>query len=107
MLLAVLGTTGGILAYSQTQRLSVAAGAAAGGLALGLALARLKYRYSTFRRTDEVARVLAVPVLAAVPLMEHGDTPAARRGARFLLRGRSVFAVIGSMAALLLRSPQS
>ena len=46
----------------------------AGGLALGIALIfLLEYRDRSFRTDEEIARVLALPVLAVVPLMQSED----------------------------------
>ena len=58
----------------------------AGGLAVGMALiALLEYRDASFKTHDDVARVLALPVLAVVPLMqvtgeEDGVSPSAAPG---------------------------
>ncbi|HEX7072302.1 MAG TPA: GNVR domain-containing protein, partial [Rhodothermales bacterium] len=55
---------------NQKQRLGVLAGGAFGGLALALALVGLlEYRDSTFKREEDVVRVLSLPVLALVPFM--------------------------------------
>lgn len=54
--------------------------AAIGGLGLGLAMAALlEYRDRSFRRAADVARVLQLPVLAAIPLMETPHAHAPRR----------------------------
>ena len=60
----------------------------AAGLAIGLALvALLEYRDSSFTTDDEVTSLLALPVLAVVPMMlsEHDRRRAKRR--RWLVRG--------------------
>jgi polysaccharide chain length determinant protein (PEP-CTERM system associated) len=55
---------------NQKQRLGVLAGCAFGGLAIGLAMiGLLEYRDSTFKREEDVVRVLSLPVLALVPIM--------------------------------------
>jgi polysaccharide chain length determinant protein (PEP-CTERM system associated) len=57
--------------YNQMRRLQVILGGALGGLALGLALiGLLEYRDSSFKTEDDVVRVLSLPVLAMVPMME-------------------------------------
>jgi capsular polysaccharide biosynthesis protein len=56
--------------YNNLQRLGVVVSGAAGGLVLGLlVVALLEYRDSSFRREEEVLRVLSLPVLALIPIM--------------------------------------
>jgi uncharacterized protein involved in exopolysaccharide biosynthesis len=71
------------------------AAGALGGLALGLALAALlEYRDSSLRTNRDVALVLAVPVLAFIPMML---TTADRR-----LRRRKYWVVSVTAAAIVL-----
>ena len=75
--------------------MGVVAGGAFAGLILGVGLVGLlEYRNSSFTREDEVIRVLALPVLAVVPLM----TSELERRTR---RRRNVIADIGGVATLL------
>jgi polysaccharide chain length determinant protein (PEP-CTERM system associated) len=70
----------------------MAAFAAAGGLALALALiAFLEYRDSTLRTEDEIVRTLVLPVVAAIPIM---------LAASDLRRQRRNSALIGAVAAV-------
>jgi polysaccharide chain length determinant protein (PEP-CTERM system associated) len=71
--------------HNQKQRLAVLAGGVLGGLAVGLLLVGfLEYRDSTFKLEDDVHRVLDLPVLALIPVMEPEDEAAVgrRRGQR-------------------------
>jgi polysaccharide chain length determinant protein (PEP-CTERM system associated) len=67
--------------YNQRQRLTVLFGGPVGGLALGLMLVGfLEFRDSSFKCEDDVVRVLSLPVLAMIPVMEaEGDAPVRRR----------------------------
>jgi protein tyrosine kinase modulator len=65
-------------AYNRNQRLMVAAGGSLAALLLGLGwIALPELRDSSFRREEEVVRLLELPVLAVVPVIESGE----RRGA--------------------------
>jgi polysaccharide chain length determinant protein (PEP-CTERM system associated) len=70
-------------AYNSKQRLMVAGGGTAGALLFGLAcIALLEFLDSSFKREDEVLRVLELPVLATVPLIAadtSGGKPHKRR----------------------------
>ena len=79
-------------------RLRIHAAGAAAGLLLGLALiALLEYRDTSFRSEEDVARVLALPVLAVVPVMR---TSAERRlwRRRLLAAALALVVVVGSAA---------
>lgn len=70
------------------------------GLVLGVAFATwLERRDTSFKREDDVVRVLALPVLAAVPVV---TTPLEReeRRRRMVRIAMSVIALLGSMAIL-------
>ena len=86
--------------HNQKQRLEVLVGGAVGGLALGLLLVGfLEYRDSTFTCEDDVHRVLSLPVLALIPVMESERGGPVRR--RRLACGLSaVLLIAGSAAAL-------
>ena len=65
-----------------------------GGLALGLLLVGfLEYRDSSFKCEDDVLRVLSLPVLALIPVMDAEREPRHPRGRRsvvgLLSRGSS------------------
>jgi polysaccharide chain length determinant protein (PEP-CTERM system associated) len=56
--------------YNQNKRFMALLGGAVGGLALGLAFVGfLEWRDSSFKKEDDVLRVLTLPVLALVPVM--------------------------------------
>jgi polysaccharide chain length determinant protein (PEP-CTERM system associated) len=80
--------------HNQKQRLAVLLGCPIGGILLGLVLVGfLEYLDSGFRSEDDVARVLSIPVLALIPVMESDDDEGQRR-----VRRRH--APMGSTAAL-------
>ncbi|MEO5895013.1 MAG: hypothetical protein ABIS06_04880 [Vicinamibacterales bacterium] len=65
-------------------RVMLMVGGSAGGLMLGLlAVGFLEYRDTSFKTEADVTRVLALPVLALVPLMEEGQS-GSKRQRRFL-----------------------
>ena len=66
--------------YNQRQRLAVLFGGPIGGLGLGLLFVGfLEYRDSSFKCEDDVLRVLSLPVLAMIPVMDaEGDAPVRR-----------------------------
>ena len=70
------------------------------GLGLGVGLvALLEYRDSSFRTDDEVVSVLALPVVAVIPLMlNKGERKKNRRRALLIASATAVFAV-GAVAA--------
>ena len=68
---------------NQKQRLLALAGGPVAGLALGMLLiGLLEYRDPSFRNEDEVMRVLSLPVLALIPVMEDHAGPKAGKRAR-------------------------
>jgi hypothetical protein len=71
------------------------------GLVLGLGwVALLEYRDSTLRTDDEVMRVLAVPVLAVVPLMQS-DAERRRVFRRRLMVGVGLGSTVTACLAVL------
>jgi polysaccharide chain length determinant protein (PEP-CTERM system associated) len=71
------------------------------GLVLGLGwVALLEYRDSTFKTDDEVTRVLAVPVLAVVPLMQS-DAERRRRFRRRIIVGVGLGSTVTACLAVL------
>jgi len=86
--------------HNQKQRMGVLAGGSLGGLALGLLIVGfLEYRDSSFKCEDDVLRVLSLPVLALIPVMDAEREPGARR--RRFGGGVSVILVVMSSAAAL------
>jgi len=66
---------------NQKERLAALLGGGIGGLLLGvLMVGFLEYRDSSFKTEDDVARVLALPVLALIPVMDAGEQPGNRKG---------------------------
>jgi len=67
--------------HNQKQRLAVLLGCPIGGILLGLVLIGfLEYLDSSFRSEDDVARVLSIPVLGLIPVMESNDVEGRHRG---------------------------
>jgi len=92
---------------NQQVRLAALGGGSIGGLLLGLLLVGfLEYRDSSFKTEEDITRVLALPVLATIPVMElkgKHDSPGGRNAAAILL----ALAPAASAAALLFRGLQS
>ena len=66
---------------NQKERLAALLGGGIGGLLLGvLMVSFLEYRDSSFKTEDDVARVLALPVLALIPVMDAGQQQGNRKG---------------------------
>jgi polysaccharide chain length determinant protein (PEP-CTERM system associated) len=89
--------------YNQAERQGALLGGVMGGLAIGLALiAFLEFRDSSFRREEDVLRVLTLPVLALVPLMmsEPERKFHTRRKRKIAFGVVAVLMVIGSAAAV-------
>ena len=93
--------------FNQKKRLGVLAGGTLGGLALGLLMVGfLEYRDSSFKCEDDVLRVLSLPVLALIPVMEAEREPGARRR-RFGVGLSVILVVMSSAAALVVWTLQS
>jgi polysaccharide chain length determinant protein (PEP-CTERM system associated) len=93
-------------AYNRKTRLMVLGGGSASGLILGvLMIAFLEYRDSSFRREEEIVKVLTLPVLALVPLMiSEEELQTARRRKRVVAAGIvAMILVIGSAAMVIWR----
>lgn len=77
-------------------------GGMAAGLAIGLVLvALLEYRDRSFKTDDEIISLLALPVLAVVPIMESNDERRRTRRRRFYLGVGLGSTVVGCMAILI------
>jgi uncharacterized protein involved in exopolysaccharide biosynthesis len=90
--------------YNLAKRLGAIGGGVAGGLVLGLGVVGfLEYRDTTFKREDDVLRVLTLPVLALVPLIvTDADLDAERRRRRkWIAAFTMAFVVLASATALL------
>jgi uncharacterized protein involved in exopolysaccharide biosynthesis len=89
--------------YNQVQRLAMIGAGAGVGFIVGLLLViYLEYRESSFTREDEVVRLLALPVLATVPVMLSVRE---RRLRRFRVVAANVMAgvaLLGSAVVLVL-----
>jgi polysaccharide chain length determinant protein (PEP-CTERM system associated) len=87
--------------FNQMQRLLALVGGAIGGLALGFALIGfIEYRDSSFKTEGDISRVLALPVLALIPLMEsEADHSASQRRRRRLNVAVAAVVLLGSAAA--------
>jgi uncharacterized protein involved in exopolysaccharide biosynthesis len=93
--------------YNQSKRLALIFSGAGAGLALGLCLVGLlEYRDSSLKRESDVVRIVGIPVLALIPMMESEEI-ARRRGRRSTLLGTTtIVLVLGSAVAMLfLRGP--
>lgn len=88
--------------YNEKRRLAMLVGGPLAGLLLGFILiALLEYLDSSFRVEDEISRVLSIPVLAVIPIMESDDDEAERRRRKrqFRLRPSVLLLVTGSVVA--------
>jgi polysaccharide chain length determinant protein (PEP-CTERM system associated) len=88
--------------YNEMKRLGAIGGGAGGGLLLGLVLiAFLEYRDTSLKQEEDVARIIGLPVLALVPLMESDGERRRRRRRNALVGAASVAVTLVSAAALL------
>jgi polysaccharide chain length determinant protein (PEP-CTERM system associated) len=86
--------------YNQLERLGMMTSGAAAGLVFGLfVVGLLEHRDSSFKREDEVLKVLSVAVLALIPVMSSGrELQAARRRARaFDIAGTAILMTAGAV----------
>ena len=94
--------------HNQRAQLAILFGGPAGGLVAGLLLvAFLEHRDSSFKREEDVMRVLSLPVLALIPVMDddpHGETRPGRSARSSIT---AVLAWVGSAGAALLGNIQS
>jgi len=89
--------------YNRVKRLAVVAGGAIGGLAIGLVLvAFLEYRDSSFRREEEVLRLIGLPVLALIPVMQAQSDRKRQRRRKMIVGMATVVLVLASAAVVLL-----
>jgi polysaccharide chain length determinant protein (PEP-CTERM system associated) len=93
---------------NQKQRVGALAGGSLGGLILGLMLVGfLEYRDSSFKSEEDVTRVLALPVLALIPVMDVKRSTDASKKARGMVVLSTALVTIGGAAALVLWRLQS
>jgi capsular polysaccharide biosynthesis protein len=86
--------------YNELKRLGVMSSGAAAGLVLGLlAVGLLEHRDSTFRREEEVLKLVSLPVLALIPVMSSNREyrTARRRGWAIDIAGTAVLLAAGVM----------
>lgn len=77
-------------------------GGMAAGLGIGIVLvALLEYRDSTFKTDDEIISLLALPVLAVVPVMESSEERRRTRRRKFYLGVGLGSTVVGCLAILI------
>ena len=91
--------------YNESERLNALVGSTLAGLALGVGLiALLEYRDSSFKREEDIVRVLALPVLALVPVVvsDPDRRTLRRRQRRLAVVAVAALMAIGSVAAVLL-----
>jgi polysaccharide chain length determinant protein (PEP-CTERM system associated) len=94
--------------HNQRQRLGVLAGGTLGGLALGLLIVGfLEYRDSSFKCEDDVLRVLSLPVLALIPVMDVERKESLPRRRRSAVGLSVVLLIMSSAAALVVWKLQS
>jgi polysaccharide chain length determinant protein (PEP-CTERM system associated) len=87
--------------YNQSQRLGTMASGAVAGLAIGVLLALfLEYRDSTFRREEDVVRVLTLPVLGVVPAFRSSREKRARRWRTLALNFGAAVALVGAVSVV-------
>ena len=89
--------------YNQMKRLGIIVSGAITGLVFGLLVAGwLEYRDSSFKREEDVARILSLPVLALVPIMASDRERRSRRRRTLAVNVGAGAALLGSVAVLVL-----
>ena len=90
--------------YNESERSTALLGSTLGGLVLGIAMIGfLELRDSSFKREEDVLRVLTLPVLALVPIVISApDRQRRRRRKRLMVAGVAVLMIVGSAAAVVL-----
>jgi polysaccharide chain length determinant protein (PEP-CTERM system associated) len=89
--------------YNEGQRLATTSAGALGGLVVGLFLIGfLEYRDTSFRREEDVVRVLTVPVLALIPVMTSDRERRAQRRRALVVDFAGIAVLVGSAAVLAL-----
>ena len=92
---------------NQQMRLAALGGSTLGGLLLGLLMVGfLEFRDSSFKTEEDITRVLALPVLATIPVMENKTHPGRSSGGRAAVIVTALATAAGA-AALLFRGLQS
>jgi len=95
--------------YNQKQRLAILFGGSLSGLAFGLLLVGFReYRDASFTCEDDVVRVLSLPVLALIPVMDVQEgAPVLDRRGRVTVGLSAVLLVIRSAADRVLSKLQT
>ena len=89
--------------YNEGQRLATMSVGVVGGLVFGLFLIGfLEYRDTSFRREEDVVRVLTVPVLALIPVMASDRERQTQRRRALLVDFAGIAVLVGSAAVLAL-----
>lgn len=90
--------------YNESERTNALLGSTLGGLVLGIAMIGfLELRDSSFKREEDVLRVLTLPVLALVPIVISApDRQLRRRRKRLMVAGVAVLMIVGWAAAVVL-----
>jgi polysaccharide chain length determinant protein (PEP-CTERM system associated) len=87
--------------YNERQRLLTMSVGVVGGLVFGLlVIGFLEYRDTSFRREEDVVRVLTVPVLALIPVMASDRERQAQRRRAWVVDFAGIAVLAGSAAVL-------
>jgi len=89
--------------YNESRRLATMSVGAVGGLVFGLLLIGfLEFRDTSFRREEDVERVLTVPVLALIPVMASDRERQRQRRRAWVVDFAGVAVLVGTAAVLAL-----